>query len=260
MQHVLVSGCFHSGTTWVGKMLCKSEEIEYFHEPFNLDYGPLQQWIEYIPQDSTTYLPFFQEQFSSSRKLMKDPLAIFSVNWLAHHFQIKPILLIRHPAAFYTSFLERGRIPRIEILSSQKELMRVLPSEIRKQFEAYAQETTLSKAKFCTAVWNATNWFILQYKKQHPDWLFIRHEDISISPVDSFKQLFEYAQLSFTQDVKDNIIETSGFSGETNYRSYHRDSKSEVKKWKTRLSTEEITKIKSLTSEISAHFYSEEDW
>ncbi len=241
-------------------MISLSTEIEYFHEPFNLEYGPIQQWMEFVPEQSQDYLPFFEANFSKSRKLMKDPLAIFSVKWLERNFDIKPILLIRHPAAFLASFIERGRSPRIEILASQQHLMAVLPNSIQKLFLEYSKNSNLSKVKFCAAVWNTANWFIQDYQQSNPDWMYLRHEDISKNPVRSFKQIFHYSNIQFTPEIKSKILETTGFSGDTNFRSYHRNSKKGIKKWKSILTEKQISEMRELTQEVASHYYSNIDW
>ena len=46
------------------------------------------------------YIRFLLYSHTNARPLLKDPIAIFSVDWLASKFDMDVLVLIRHPAAF----------------------------------------------------------------------------------------------------------------------------------------------------------------
>lgn len=68
---ILVTGAHRSGTTWVGKMLCASNEAAYISEPLNVLHrpgvfrAPVKYWYTVISasdrQSEEQYLPAYQE-------------------------------------------------------------------------------------------------------------------------------------------------------------------------------------------------------
>lgn len=107
----------------------------------------------------------------------------------------------------------------------------------------------------------------MQYQTNHPDWIFIRHEDISQDPVASFQTLFKSLDLEFTEKAK-AVIET--YSGSDNpgntlapvgsEETLKRNSKSNIFNWKKRLSDLEIKEIKNRVEDICCMFYSDNEW
>ena len=70
-------------------------------------------------------------RFARSRRrratpLMKDPIALFSAEWLADTFDMRVLVMIRHPASFATSIRRRGWRHRFADFLEQPLLMRDL--------------------------------------------------------------------------------------------------------------------------------------
>src|SRR5205085_6922094 len=51
---------------------------------------------------------FVRERRRAAVPLVKDPIALFSSEWLADRFGMSVVVMIRHPAAFAASILRRG--------------------------------------------------------------------------------------------------------------------------------------------------------
>ena len=140
---VLVTGSHRSGTTWVGRVLATSPCHFYVHEPFNIDYPckrsiidcHFDTWFKYLTDsDSTQYREPFSRlmrarydpvrafydntpilkvlseytehisyQFLGVRPIIKDPIAIFSAEWMCKNFDLGVVVMIRHPCAFASS-------------------------------------------------------------------------------------------------------------------------------------------------------------
>lgn len=139
---ILVTGSHRSGTTWVGRILSTAPRARLVHEPFNLtmvsparSFDP-KVWYRYIYEGNTDQYheairrtletqPYHHDLSRGSpslrrtirahlafairgkrdRVIYKDPLAFFSVPWLAAEFGMIPVVMIRHPAAFVSSVL-----------------------------------------------------------------------------------------------------------------------------------------------------------
>ncbi|WP_197508761.1 sulfotransferase [Mycobacterium sp. 1081908.1] len=197
--------------------------------------------------------------------VMKDPVAVFSAPWLARRFDMNVVVMIRHPAALCSSlkilnwkfdfnhFLRQPRLMRETRLAD-------FESEIR-YFAAHEQEIILVGA----LLWNCIYAVVNEYRTRYPGWLFLKHEELSMDPVDSFQKVYAALGLEFTTGAR-TAIEAS--SGEQNPSepvrgdefSIRRNSRVNVLNWKSRLSDREITTIKELTGDISRLFYSDLEW
>ena len=107
----------------------------------------------------------------------------------------------------------------------------------------------------------------MQYQKEHPDWIFLRHEDISQDPVAGFQMLFKSLDLEFTEKAKSVINNYSGsenpsdtFAPVGSEDTLKRDSKSNIFNWKNRLSGSQIDEIRIRVEDISCMFYTNNEW
>jgi len=301
---ILITGSHRSGSTWVGNMIAKSPDVGYIHEPFNVRHRPglcsanWEYWFQYICEENEsryfdhisemlnfTYHPirqlfairnrrdpihfvrdfknFILYRIKKVRPLLKDPIAFFSAEWLEEKFYADVIVLIRHPAAFAGSLKKMNWSFNFLNFLNQPLLMRdhlyPFESEIRKftekDYEIIDQAILL---------WNIIHYMVLKYRDKHPEWIFIRHEDISFDPINEFSSIFQKLKLHWSTDIQKEIEK---YSSSNNPREQHNDneffkrnSKLNIWNWKHRLTESEIFKIRTQTQDISKNFYSEEDW
>ena len=294
-KYILVTGSHLSGSTWVGNIINSSNKVHYLHEPFNINsYNlirtPFSNWFEYIDKENTpelhktakayinglTKFDFYvfaknlftdpiiaknelqklKRQFTQ-RSLLKDPIAIFSAEWFYKEYGSKIILLIRHPAAFTASLKVKNWKHDFSHFSRQHELM-------QNELKAYKKEISNFENHDHDIIdqgillWNLIYSSVLKYKMNYEnDWLFIRHEDISKDPLTYFKKIFTFLELEFEDKIKSKIIQTTTASVESKLE---RDSTSNIKRWKDRLTEKEINKIYRGTKELSEKFYDQSDW
>ena len=208
--------------------------------------------------------------------VMKDPLAVFSAPWLARHFNMNVVVTIRHPAAVCSSLKLLNWKFDFNYLLSQPALMREtrladFESEIR-YFAKNEQEIILQGA----LLWNCIYAMVDEYRMRYPAWLFLKHEELSMDPLDSFRKIYVELGLNFTADVRAAIEEsTSGQNVERRITgitlnpfeqvrddqfSLKRKSKETIFSWKDRLSDREISTIREQTNDVSKMFYSDLDW
>lgn len=197
-----------------------------------------------------------------SRPLMKDPIALFSSEWLCDTFDMDVVVLIRHPAAFVHSLANRGWTHPFDHFLKQPLLMRDLLAPFAGEIERFAEEPQ-PVADQAILLWNILHEAILRYRERRPKWLFLRLEDIAADPVRSFRHLYDTLGLDFNERAADTIASHSDSSNPAEERdpsSVKRDSRASVFAWKTRLSPEEITRIRVKVETIAAEFYSDVDW
>ena len=209
------------------------------------------------------YASFFKYRISNVRPLIKDPIAVFSTEWLASTFDMDVIVLIRHPAAFTSSlkrlnwthpfshFLEQPLLMRDHLSSFEAEIREY----VDKEHDIIDQATLLRRLIYH---------MVIKYQNNHNDWIFIRHEDLSRDPLRGFQNLFNNLNLEFSEHVSETIKEYTNSANPSEApekgQSLKRDSKSNIWNWKSRLTVSEIERIRTQVEDISSVFYSDKDW
>lgn len=205
---------------------------------------------------------FAISRWRKARPLVKDPHAVFSAEWLVRTFDMDIVVLVRHPAAFVGSIKKAGWSFRFEQFMEQPLLMQ----HHLRRFEAEIEAVAMKPANIVDQgilLWNVIHDVILKYRNDHPDWILIRHEDISNKPDSAFFNIFQRLDLNYSDSVRRAIAD---FSGPHNPDKQHsrkeirRDSKSNIWTWEKRLTPDEIHRVREQTKVIASHFYSEEDW
>ncbi|MFC1738281.1 sulfotransferase [Planctomycetota bacterium] len=298
---ILVTGSHRSGSTWTGRMLALSSNIAYIHEPFNLEHrrgickAEFRYWFPYICDENEhlylryiynclhfrynileefrdtellkdlfrllrDYIRFKKYKILKKRPLVKDPIAVFSAGWLAKRFNMDVVVLIRHPAAFAGSLKKARWNHPFDHFLQQPLLMQHYLMKYKSEIEEYSkrEKDTVDQA---ILLWNLIHHMILKYRENHPDWIFIKHKELSESPIEEFGKLYNKLGISFSMDIQ-RKIKVFSFAGpeKDNSDKLRRDSKSNIWSWKTRLTGEEIQRVKEKTHGIARAFYTEEDW
>ena len=194
--------------------------------------------------------------------LIKDPICLTAVEWIHKRWKSKNVFLIRHPAAFVSSLLRLNWRFNFENFIKQPELinrfLKPYESDINSPPEDFISEASL--------IWLCTTKIIIDYQDIYPNWIYIRHEDLSYNPIKEFKLLFKKLELPYTSKVKRLIKATSHHtnpsevSDKSKVHQLQRNSKENIKNWKKRLTNKEIKRIRDMTEHISNKFYSDKDW
>lgn len=212
------------------------------------------------------YIKFSHYQISRVRPLLKDPLAVFSAEWLASRFNMNVIVLIRHPAAFAGSLKIKDWTFPFSHFLEQPLLMR----DHLEPFEAEIKDYTKREYPVidqAILLWKIVHYVIAKYKKNHPDWLLIRHEDISRNSSYFFNTIFNNLNIEFTHKIQNKIEKYTALEKprkqlliRRHNLEIKRNSRANIYSWKSRLSASEIKTIRTNVEDISSLFYSDEDW
>ncbi len=294
---ILVTGSHRSGSTWVGKVLSQSPDVFYIHEPFNIGINrkvfPFQYWFEHIgnatdpllQKKALDYIESFYGLRSdwllkngsrirsikdggkyfrnilyrlSCRPLIKDPIAIMSVEWLYEKTDCDVIIIIRHPAAFIASLKVKNWVHDFTHFEQQESLLNKYLFPYKEQIIDFVN-TEHDIIEQGILLWNTIYSTVLQYyQKYEKQWCFVKHEDISMNPMDSFESICNEVNIKFTEHHKAFIRKTT--SDRNGEGTLVRNSKSNIYSWKDRLTSGEIEKIKENTAHVWKHFYEESDW
>jgi hypothetical protein len=200
------------------------------------------------------------------RPLIKDPIALFSSEWLAQRFDMHVVVVIRHPAAFVSSITRLGwRHPFAHFLE-QPGLMRDLLQPFAQEIRDAARHPP-DLVDEASLLWRVIHHAIARFRERHPDWIFVRHEDLSRDPLAGFRRLFEALGLAWSPAVE-RVVER--YSGDANPRdttapvgseqTLRRASAQNVSNWKRRLNAAEIARIRANVADVAGAFYSEAEW
>ncbi len=300
---ILVTGTHRSGTTWVGKMLAADSRTAYISEPLNVLHRPgvfhtkVNHWYQYVCDDNEKdflqsfnelldydynlwdeirslrswhdflrmlrdFTIFYHGLLRGQRILLKDPFAVFSTEWFAKRLNCKVVIAVRHPAAFVSS-LKRLNWPfDLQDLLDQPLLMRDHLEPYREQILAAQKGDLIDQ---WALLWNLIYGTVHKTLERNPDFIAVRHEDLSLDPVGGYRKLYQALGMEFTHRVE-KVIQESSSSENPSEGSRKKiyavklDSRANMDNWKKRLSEDEIRRIREVTQDVAAFFYPDAKW
>lgn len=304
---ILVTGTHRSGSTWLGKVLACSGQIEYVDEPFHVRhrrgtcraktdtwylyvteanqaktgygdalgrtvefrYSPLAQLTSLArPSDGLRMLRdwarFTRARWSGKRALIKDPIAFFSAPWICETYGADVLILIRHPAAFASSLKRLDWQFDFRNWLDQPLLMheRLHPWEEEIRQQATTRGSIIEQAAL---IWKVIYGLAKEYQEQYPDWVFVKHEDLSLDPLTRFPSLFERLGLVYTEAAREFISRTTSAvnprdAPQGQAHALARDSRANVQSWRSRLTPEEVDHLRSSLDGAADYWYPEIQW
>jgi hypothetical protein len=284
-------------------MLAADALTAYISEPLNVLHRPgvfrvkVNHWYQYVCEDNgNEYLPAFQDLLEfdyhlwdeirslrsrkdflrmgrdflifynglmrGQRALLKDPFAVFSTPWFAKHLKCKVVITVRHPAAFASSLKRLNWLFDFQDLLDQPLLMRDHLELYRGEMQSIKSDDVIGQAAL---LWKMIYRSVHATRELNPDFIIVRHEDLSRDPVSGYRDLYKLLDLEFTPRVEKTILNSSSSENpiELSRKKVHGfklDSRANIDVWKKRLSVEEIDRIRKMTEEISALYYSDAEW
>jgi hypothetical protein len=207
---------------------------------------------------------FWLSRFTTTTSIIKDPIALLSSEWLARRFGARVVILIRHPAAVVSSFKRLDLRVDTGSLLRQPLLLRDLLGPMERELcEFVATEHDI--VDHAAMQWKALYFAVMRFQERHPDWLFLRHEDLSQDALGGFERICNHVGLEFTPRVRRAVIESNDASlppelnAELAFMT-RRNAVKNLENWKTRLTGEEIARIRRRVEEVSRHFYDDREW
>jgi hypothetical protein len=199
-----------------------------------------------------------------TRPLLKDPIALFSAEWLARRFGMKVVVLIRHPAAFAASIKRLEWWFKFSNWLDQERLMHGDLAEWTGPIRDYAAGTK-DLVDQAILMWNAMYSVVNRYRKDHPDWAFVRHEDLARDPLAEYPPLYRYCGLEWNSRVEAAIRKFSQLAdakplSANRPTDIRRESRKTVSLWKRILSAEEVERVRERTRQVAGWFYKAEEW
>jgi len=303
LHPILVTGAHRSGTTWAGKILAADAETGYISEPLNVLHrsgvfrAKVKHWYQYICEENEAeylqplretlefdyhlwleirslhslkdaarmgrdFTVFYNALMRGQRALLKDPFAVFSMPWFAKRLNCKVVVTVRHPAAFAGSLERLDWSFDFNDLLNQPLLMRDHLEKYRDEMLAVKTDDIIGQASL---LWKMIYASVHTTRQLNPDFIIVRHEDLSRDPVNEYRDLYAKLGLDFSSRVQKFIEESSSSDNpkELSRKKTHSvklDSAAQVKNWKKRMPEDVATRIRKITEDVSHLYYSGEDW
>jgi hypothetical protein len=207
---------------------------------------------------------FLSGRIFDRRPLIKDPFAFFSAPWIADTFGSAVIITVRHPAAFVSSLKRLDWPFDFSDLLDQPLLVQdwIAPFYPR-MLEANSHKGDLIGNG--SLLWSILYQVGAQFLEANPEFILVKHEDLSRDPASGFQALYSRLGLDFSIGAQ-ITIQNSSASG--NPKEIARqdiygtrvDSQANLDNWKRRLSSEEIKRIREFTGEVASRYYGDADW
>ena len=300
---ILVTGAHRSGTTWIGKMLAADPSTAYISEPLNVWHrpgvyrAPVRHWYQYIcDENEGEFLPAFNELLEfeyhlwkelhsvrsikdflrmgrdfwvfyygleeGRRALVKDPFAVFSAAWFARRLNFKVTFSVRHPLAFVSSLKRLNWSFEFQDLLDQPLLMRDHLEPYRSQMQSIGSKDLIGQSAL---LWKMVYRVVHKARHLNPDFIVVRHEDLSRDPANGFRHLYNSLGLDYSPRVEEIVRKSSSSENpaELSRNKVHDvrlDSRASIDNWRKRLSEDEIRRVREMTDEVLQLFYPEAEW
>ncbi|MGE3795668.1 MAG: sulfotransferase [Dehalococcoidia bacterium] len=250
---ILVTGANRSGTTWVGRMLCASGELEYVHEPFNPgiwprvlgvdtkghyayvcaeNEGPMVPAIERILRHRAPLLSQVGEARSARDVGRLGKAAVRTAGWAIRRRRV----LLKDPIAMFSAPWLADRfdarvvvmirhpaayVSSIDRLGWRFDFGFLLsqPLLMRDLLEPWRDEIEARAADPGTpfdqaiTLWRIKYGVVDRWRRERPDFDFVLYEDLASEPVDGFEALYRRLGLTFDGGARTTI---ESFTGSAN--------------------------------------------
>jgi hypothetical protein len=297
---ILVTGMPRSGTTWVGRMLTASGEVGYINEPLNRSASPgsvrvpVDHWYPYITaENEERVLPQLQDALRfkyhlvreltqcrnrtdlhhtlkswglfvrnrNRRPLVKEPHAIFSVEWFARRLGSDVVVTVREPVAVVSSWKRLDWSFDFSDLLEQPALMRDWLAPFESEMLG-ALAPSMDLIDRVALLWRVI--YSVVADERFPLVHVVRQEDLSREPVREFAKLYDALGLRFTSAAAEAVKASSSGENpkETLVEKPHEtrlDSKANLESWRRRLNDEEISRIRRITEAPARPYYPDSD-
>jgi hypothetical protein len=212
--------------------------------------GDLRLWIQHV-------MACVLCRRRGKRPLVKDPIALFSAEWLAQTYGMAVVVMIRHPAAFAASLKRYGWDFDFRHWWVQSRLMDTLLRDLAPEIQAQIRDTR-PIVEQAALLWKGIYSVVLQYRSRHPTWIFLRHEDLTRDPLTAFRDLYRRLGLTWNRRVSRTIqAHTHPRKRAQDPFSLRRDPREAREAWRSLLSEEEQALVDQITGPVARHFYPE---
>ena len=205
-----------------------------------------------------------QSRTRNWRPVLKDPIAVFSAEWLADTFAMDVLVLVRHPAAFAASLSRLDWRFDFTNLRSQPSLMSTDLAPFADEIEAAARRPP-DPITGAALLWKSIYATVDRYRRERPHWMFLRHEDLSADPSNGFGAICRHTGIALPGAVADMVRRSTSPENPIDAprgvpHAVMRDSRRIARTWRQRLDACEVGLLRASVEDVASRFYTDEEW
>jgi hypothetical protein len=193
--------------------------------------------------------------------IIKDPIASLLTEYLYDNFQVKPVIIIKHPVSFIASLKRVNFWPHPDKLKDQKYLIKDYFGDEQDFLEQDLSNRVTAAAVF----WRIIYKVLLAQAERHPDWQVITHEELSQKPVATFKGLYQSLGIPWSDAIAQKIVNQTQKNSSTDPRKgvvqdFQRNSADIFQTRRDSISLMERKEIFEIVSDVALKVYSKESF
>jgi hypothetical protein len=193
--------------------------------------------------------------------VIKDPIGCLLTEYLFRNFDVKPIIIIRHPIAVVASAMRLNWEMNLDPVRRQQELVEDYFADEHEFLFAKRMDPVEEAA----ALWRALNKVLLNQASRHPSWQVIVHETLSQNPVAHFRVLYETFDLPWSSRVEKKVMNLTSQKNPVDVRrhqvhEFRRNSAGLFENSLKMLSREQREKVFEITQDVALQIYARDSF
>ncbi len=161
------------------------------------------------------YLKLARANRNREVSLIKDPTAPLMAHYLSTRYNCRTVLVVKHPLSYFASLRRVKWRPYPPMLLKQQQLVEdFFKGDGAPDIEPWMRQEKWSDPVLAAGVqWAIVHHVLLEQAKEHRDWIIIRHEDLSLRPVETFRTMFGDLDLAWSDSIEAKIRKLTGGGG-----------------------------------------------
>lgn len=237
---VLVVGASRSGTTFLGKLLSLGDQTEYLHEPVK----PLTQ-AKWKRVNKTLDLDEFWAKISDPEQVRfgLHALNVLTIYLALRNVRAKKVYIIK-PIVLIGGFEQAADVTRGQVVFISRHPCGRAES-IKRQWEMIGRttQTPLEDLKHLGDEWGESHRSAINVFERHPDWIWVKFEDVCDQPEPVAEDLYRRLNLEWTPAISESVRQMTSVHSDGFYET-NRQAQSQIDKWQGSLSSDEVEIIR----------------
>jgi hypothetical protein len=193
--------------------------------------------------------------------VIKDPIGCLLSEYLYLHFDVKPVIVVKHPTSFLGSLKRVNWWPSLSQLNDQSCLTEdYFPGEAD-----FLTREWPNRLLGAAAFWRAAHKVLLTQARKYPDWQIVIHEQLSQTPIATFRALYGALELPWHESVGRRIarLTQGNRSAEVKkdvVQDFRRNSADIFRSRRDSLTLKERKAVFDIVGDVALHLYSRESF
>ncbi len=223
---------------------------------------PLRKWIKrVVGSRGVVYLRLARMNPFHTAAVIKDPIGCLMTEYLAARHGVRPVVLIRHPVAFVASVLRLNWSADFELSTAPLAAQPALVEAFFPDDRDFLTTTWATDLEAAAALWRALNKVLYEQITRHPEWIVLKHEDVSQTPVDTFRMLYQRLDLPWSDRIEALVRRKTGAGNKVeagrSVQDFNRNSAEIFSLRRQMLTPEERQRVLEITGDVALSYYPE---